>query len=60
MKTVTLLMTRDHIICSVWADRETARRQKDAYNADPFIEPGIPDLDAPYYLDTWTLSDENP
>jgi len=58
MDSVTLLLAADGKICSVYADRAAAEARRDRFNADPFIEPGTPDPDAPYSTKTWGLTVE--
>lgn len=40
---------------AVYAHREAAEARRDKYNADPFIEPGHPDPDAPYEVQSWNV-----
>jgi hypothetical protein len=42
-------------LCSVRVSLERARETSDRYNADPFVEPGTPDPDAPYTVEATTL-----
>jgi hypothetical protein len=53
--TVTLLLTKDGQTVSVWPTREGALAKAIAFNADPFVEPGTPDPDAPYRVEEWTV-----
>lgn len=56
MNTVAILKTNKGQIARVFAEEIEARRICDKMNADPFIEPGSPDIDAPYSVDLWSVS----
>lgn len=40
---------------SVYGSLEEAEARRDKFNADPWIEPGNPDQDAPYVVEAWTV-----
>ena len=40
---------------SVYGHREDAEAKRDQYNADPYIEPGNPDVDVPYEVQPWSV-----
>lgn len=54
--TVAMLLNKDGRAVSVWAAREEAEERARRYNADPFVEPGTTDPDAPYTVEVWALS----
>jgi len=53
---VTLLLTASGAVVSIYESADAARAKRDAYNADPFVAPGEPDLDAPYSVETWMVT----
>jgi hypothetical protein len=53
--TVTVLLDARGCVCGVYSDRATAEKKAADWNADPFIEPGTPDPDAPYATTTWSV-----
>lgn len=59
MKTVALLQTCKGAVIAVYASTEEAEARRDRYNADPFIEPGNPDTDAPYSVEEWCVTPKN-
>jgi hypothetical protein len=54
---VTVVMTARGHISAIYADPAEAAKQVQAFNADPFLEPGQPDPDAPYEAVEWGLCD---
>lgn len=55
---VYLLVGAKTGVVSAWQTFVGAAKKRDAFNADPFIEPGMPDPDAPYEVQRWLVSDE--
>lgn len=56
METVTMLLNARGEVVSVYADASDAEAKRDKFNADPFVEPGTADADAPYTTETWRVS----
>ena len=54
-RTVTLLCGSDGLPVRVYARRLDAERRRDELNADPWIEPGTPDPQAPYEAIEWVV-----
>ncbi len=58
MVVVHLLLTSRETVVSVYEDEAEANATADRFNADPFIEPGNPDTDAPYRVESWVVHAE--
>jgi len=56
MKTIAILVGAKSGNVEVFASRVDAENRAEKLNADPFLEPGLPDLDAPYSVQEWTVS----
>lgn len=56
---VTLLLSCTGQVLSVYEDPLEAYAKRDRYNADPFVEPGVPDVDAPYSVMTWNVKEKS-
>lgn len=41
---------------SIWAVKEDADARRDKFNADPFLDDGQADPDAPYTVEAWVVS----
>lgn len=52
---VFLLVGKQTGTVSVWASKEDAEARRDKFNADPWVEPGNPDQDAPYEVQAWNV-----
>lgn len=57
-RTVSLLMSAQGEICSVWGDAEKCRERAAHFNANPFNDDGVRDPGVPYVVSTWGLCDE--
>lgn len=55
--TVALLMTKDGHVVSVNATEALALEKMRAFNADPFLEDGSPDVCAPYMVQVWNVQE---
>lgn len=53
---VTLLIDATGEVCSVWADKSKAALKAAEFNADPFLEPGLPDPAVPYRIKEWGVT----
>lgn len=54
--TIYMLIDKNRDVLSVNATEEAANEKRDRYNADPFIEPGVPDPAAPYAVEAWEVA----
>lgn len=52
---VSLLLSASGQVRGVYESEADAKAQFEKYNADPFIEEGTPDPDAPYSIETWVV-----
>jgi hypothetical protein len=57
VNTVHLLLKADGRVVSVYESQVAAEAKRDQYNADPFMAPAVADTDAPYSVETWSVSD---
>jgi hypothetical protein len=55
MQTISILVGAKSGNIAVFASRDDAEARAAELNADPFLEPGLPDLDAPYTVQTWQV-----
>ena len=53
--TVALLKAADGTVVRVFASADDARARAEHFNADPWVEPGTPDLHAPYTVEVWMV-----
>jgi hypothetical protein len=52
---VYLLLSSSNQVCSIYESREDAEAKRDRFNADPFLELGRGDPDAPYTVAAWSV-----
>jgi hypothetical protein len=52
---VCALLNNQGLIVSLFADRVDAEKKRDAFNYDPWLEPGLRDTAAPYSVQDWTV-----
>lgn len=50
-RTAFFLVSKDGVQCAAFAKKDDAEAKAAKYNADPFIEEGSPDPDAPYRVE---------
>ena len=55
-ETAFILLGSTTGIVAVYANESEANERRDRFNADPFIEPGTPDQDAPYRVEPWSVT----
>lgn len=54
--TVFILLNTHGRICSVNANQADAEAKRDKFNADPFLASEESDPDAPYTVESWTVT----
>lgn len=52
---VFLLVGKQTGTIAVYGSREEAEERQNKFNSDPWIEPGNPDVDAPYEVQAWSV-----
>lgn len=54
--TVWLLVNLQGVTIKVMISELSAKTLANKYNADPFLEQGVPDPHAPYHIEHWEVS----
>lgn len=57
--TITILTNCHQQTVAVYACEADAIAKRDAFNADPYLDTETPDTDAPYVIETWTVTEHS-